>query len=136
MTGRPQPSSDNWTDSVGRGSGGSRIRGGTVVIERRFRGPLDSGHGGYTCGLLARRIPGPAEVSLRVPPPLERQLALERIGDGRVLLRDGEVVVADARPAALELYPPAPIALRHRCSASSETCRFMSRCICSRCGTP
>ena len=42
-----------------------------VVIERRFRGPADSGHGGYTRGLFAREIPGAAEVSLRVPPPLE-----------------------------------------------------------------
>ena len=118
MTGRPQPSSDNWPDLVGRGSGGSRIRRGTVVIERRFRGPLDSGHGGYTCGLLARQIPGAAEVSLRVPPPLERQLALERVGDGRVLLRDGEVIVADARPAPLALYPPASIALSDAQTAS------------------
>ncbi len=47
------------------------MRGEMVVIERRFRGPADSGHGGYTCGLLAREIPGAAEVSLRVPPPLE-----------------------------------------------------------------
>jgi hypothetical protein len=118
MTGRPHPSSDNRPDSLGRGSGGSRMRGETVVIERRFRGPLDSGHGGYTCGLLAREIPGAAEVSLLVPPSLERQLTLERVGDGRVMLRDGEVIVAGARPVPLELDPPAPVALSDAQTAS------------------
>lgn len=94
------------------------MRGETVVIERRFQGPPHSGHGGYTCGLLAREIPGAAEVSLRATPPLERQLTLERIGDGRVLLRDGDVIVADARPATLELDPPAPVALSDAQTAS------------------
>lgn len=53
-----------------------------IVIERRFRGPPESGHGGYTCGLLAREIPGAAEVSLRVPSPLERRLTLAAMTAG------------------------------------------------------
>jgi hypothetical protein len=41
-----------------------------VTIERRFRGPSESGQGGYSCGLLARAIDAPAaEVTLRAPPP-------------------------------------------------------------------
>jgi hypothetical protein len=87
------------------------MTGEIVVIDRRFRGPPDSAHGGYTCGLLAREIPGAAAVSLHVPPPLERQLKLERIRDGRVQLRDGDVTVADARPATLEFDPPPAVAL-------------------------
>jgi len=50
-----------------------------VVIERRFRGPSESANGGYACGLLGERIGGRgAEVSLRVPPPLERELRVQR----------------------------------------------------------
>jgi len=50
----------------------------TIVIERRFHGPPGSGHGGYTCGLVAREMEGAAQVLLRSPPPLERPLTLER----------------------------------------------------------
>jgi hypothetical protein len=43
----------------------------TITIARRFRGPPNSGNGGYVCGMLARYITGAAEVTLRAPPPLE-----------------------------------------------------------------
>lgn len=81
-----------------------------VTIARRFNGPPDSGNGGYACGCVARAIEGPAEVSLRVPPPLERELALARDGD-RVALVDSETVVAEAVPAAARPAgdPPAPV---------------------------
>ena len=37
----------------------------TMTIPRRFRGPPNSGNGGYVCGMLARQIAGAAEVTLR-----------------------------------------------------------------------
>jgi hypothetical protein len=83
----------------------------TVVIEPRFHGPPESGQGGYTCGLLAREIAGAAEVSLRLPPPLERPLTLDRDGEGALLLRDGDAIVAEARPATLELEVPPAVGL-------------------------
>ena len=83
----------------------------SVVIERRFRGPPDSGNGGYSCGLLASGAEGPMEVTLRKPPPLERALALSR-GDGdKTLLLDGTTVIAEAVEAALDLELPAPVSL-------------------------
>ena len=39
----------------------------TITIARRFRGPPNSGNGGYVCGMLARHIAGAAEVMLRAP---------------------------------------------------------------------
>jgi hypothetical protein len=39
-----------------------------VIIDPRFRGPPDSGHGGYVCGVVAGLIDGTAEVTLRRPP--------------------------------------------------------------------
>jgi hypothetical protein len=78
-----------------------------VVIERRYRGPLDSANGGYAAGLVASRLEGRAEVTLRLPPPLERPLELRREGE-RVLLCDGESLVAEAAPGDPELDAPAP----------------------------
>ena len=66
---------------------------------RRYRGPLQSANGGYAAGRLAAFVDGPAEVTLRLPPPLDRPLAVAA-DDGRVLLLDGEAVVAEARGAA------------------------------------
>lgn len=77
-----------------------------VEIARRFRGPAESGNGGYTAGLVASAIEGTATVTLRVPPPLDRPLEL--VGDGsRVELIDGGRVVADAAASVLELDVPA-----------------------------
>lgn len=77
-----------------------------VLIERRFRGPPESGQGGYTCGLVAERIDGDcATVSLRKPPPLERPL---RIDSGRLM--DGDVLIAEGHADQLELDVPDPIA--------------------------
>ena len=72
---------------------------GRVLIPRRFNGPPNSAHGGYTCGLIARHIRGPADVSLRSPPPLDTALDLVRSDDGEVRLRHRDVVVAAGRPA-------------------------------------
>ena len=81
--------------------------GETIVIERRFRGPAGSGNGGYTCGLVAPFVGADTvEVTLRLPPPLDTPLRVERDGDG-VRVLDGETLVVDARPAELELDPPA-----------------------------
>ena len=43
---------------------------GSLIVERRFCGPLDSGNGGYVCGPIAGFVEGPAEVALRLPQPL------------------------------------------------------------------
>ena len=79
-----------------------------VFIDRRFRGPRASGNGGYTCGLLAGFVGGEAEVTLRLPPPLEQPLRIERDGE-RVLLLAGDALVAEAVPAEVDVLPPAVV---------------------------
>jgi len=93
------------------------------MIENRFRGPEGSANGGYAAGLLAAVLHGPAEVTLRLPPPLERPLAIEARGDGAVLL-DGEAVVAEAVPTQLELDVPAFVSFDDAVVASSHYLAF------------
>ena len=82
-----------------------------IVIDRRFCGPPTSGHGGYSCGMVAARVGGrPAEVTLRTPPPLDTPLAVER-DDSGVRVLDGETLVAVAAPIAhVDLELPQPVA--------------------------
>jgi hypothetical protein len=80
----------------------------TIVIEKRYRGPEESGNGGYACGLVAWLLGGEAEVTLRQPPPLETPLRVERNG-GDVRVFDGEELVAEGRAASLDLTPPEPV---------------------------
>ena len=79
-----------------------------ITIARRFCGPPTSGNGGYTCGRLAAFVDGPAEITLRMPPPLDTPLTVER-ADGVVTLRHGAQRVGEARAApAFTLDVPAP----------------------------
>lgn len=82
-----------------------------ITFERRFRGPLTSANGGYACGRLAAFVDADAvEVTLRLPPPLERPLSVRREGVSALLL-DGDGLVAEAHPASLDLEPPPPVSL-------------------------
>jgi hypothetical protein len=87
-----------------------------VVIDRKFRGPMESANGGYTCGLLASFLHGPAQVTLRLPPPLERPL--EVATEGAIELRDGDAVVAEAAAAELDLEAPAAISFADAAAAA------------------
>ncbi len=80
----------------------------TVIIDGRFCGPSESGNGGYTAGVTAAPLTGDVEVTLRVPPPLNRPLLREADGE-RARLLDGDTLVAEARRVTLALeVPPAP----------------------------
>ncbi len=80
-----------------------------LKIDRRFCGPAQSANGGYACGLLAAEIAGPAEVTLRAPPPLGRPLLSQVREDGSAVLLDGEAAVAEARTTTLKGTVPAPV---------------------------
>ncbi len=77
----------------------------TVTIAAQFNGPPGSGNGGYSCGVAASFIDGPAEATLRAPPPLETPLDVHRDGE-RVMLMHGETLVAEARPARIDWSAP------------------------------
>lgn len=86
----------------------------SIVISSQFRGPPNSGNGGYVCGLLAARIEGPATVMLRAPIPLDTPLLLvEEDGVVRLTAEDG-TLIGEARPAdatgLTEVPAPPPLA--------------------------
>ena len=83
----------------------------SLVIPSRFNGPPGSGHGGYSAGLAAQLVDGPAEVVLRAPPPLERELAVEPGDDGSVTVSLDGATVMEARPAVIDLDVPDPAGL-------------------------
>jgi hypothetical protein len=58
-------------------------------------------------------------VSLRAPPPLDRELAVER-ADGAVLVRDGDTLVAEGRPGRVEVEPPQRVSLDEARAASER----------------
>ena len=91
----------------------------TISIPRRFNGPPDSGHGGWSAGAVARFVDGPAEVTLLSPPPLEEPLTVERESDG-VRVHNGDTLVAEGRPGSVDLDVPEPVSLEEAREANRE----------------
>lgn len=81
---------------------------GTVRIERRFRGPEMTGNGGYVAGLVAAALGGSnCTVTLKEPPPLDRDLTLTTTDAVATLSADDSVVVTAAKePVEIEVPPP------------------------------
>lgn len=93
----------------------------SLSVPKRFNGPLESGNGGYAGGILAAQLPGPVEVSLRSPVPLDTPLATAEAENGSLQLLDGETLVAEARSVEeLDLAVPAPVDLATARRASSH----------------
>jgi hypothetical protein len=80
----------------------------TITIAKQFRGPPNSGNGGYVCGMLGRDIAGPSTVALRAIIPLDTPLNLVKESD-RVTLNGGDgTLIAEAKAAAVEALPAPP----------------------------
>jgi len=94
-----------------------------VVVQEKFRGPPTSGNGGYVSGLLAelltREAPrAAAEVTLRSPVPLDRELAVVRDAAGLRVL-DAEQLIGEARLTELDLSVPEPPTFEEALAAQS-----------------
>jgi len=80
----------------------------SVVIDRRYAGPPESGNGGYVAGLVARGIDGPATAVLRAIIPLDTPLELSASDGRQVLSGQGGGLIAEASPASAADLPPPP----------------------------
>jgi hypothetical protein len=92
----------------------------SVTIPHRYNGPLDSGQGGYSAGVVASFVDGLAAVNLRRPVPLDRALRVVR-EDGAVKLLDGEDLIADGEPVdALGVEVPEPVGVEDAHEATTR----------------
>lgn len=112
----------------------------SIIIAARYRGPMDSGNGGYVGGALARRLaawkPGSvAEVTFRKPTPLDQSLALVPDGDS-MALKNGETLIADARANDFSIDVPKPPSWDDCLDASARGGSFAGSnyAICFSCG--
>lgn len=97
-----------------------------VTLSRLYRGPLTSANGGYTCGRLAAFVDAEeVEVTLRLPPPLDRPLAIHHDGE-TVRLLDGDRLVAEARPSTVDVEPPLAVSLAEAEAARERHVRGFS----------
>lgn len=81
----------------------------TITIARRFCGPENSSNGGYFAGLVAALASHTLAVRLLKPPPLDTELSVLQREDGITEVRQGELLVGEARPSELKLeLRPAP----------------------------
>jgi hypothetical protein len=83
----------------------------TVFIDPRFCGPPGTGNGGYVAGLLAARLGGAAEITLRRPPPVGTALEIVAGGGQFVSLGHGPVLIAEAVAGGPGEPVPAPPSL-------------------------
>ena len=87
-----------------------------LIIPARFRGPPNSGNGGYVAGAIAQRFsavqdaPADAaiEVTLRAPPPLDTPMGIERPDADHLRVVLGDALIAEATRTTLPLTVPAP----------------------------
>ena len=77
-----------------------------VVINKRFCGPKSSGNGGYSAGLFAQVIDGPAAVTLMSPPPLDTTISLRQKETESFEAIIGDRVIARIEPATVAIDPP------------------------------
>jgi len=79
-----------------------------TTISGRFNGPPASGNGGYSCGLLAAHLGGPARVRLHEPPPLDTALRFSGTEGGGAAMYAGDTLVASGHRDSPGIEVPAP----------------------------
>ena len=78
-----------------------------IIVPNRFRGPPQSGNGGYCAGAFAEAVPSTVvEVTLRSPVPLDEPLSV--ITEPSASIHYGDTLIAEMRAAELDLDVPPP----------------------------
>jgi hypothetical protein len=98
----------------------------TITVERRFRGPDASAHGGYFAGLVAALANRLVSVRLHRPPPLDSPMHVRRDADGVLRVLHDATEIAETRPATLALRPPHPPSYIEALEAARQNRAFTS----------
>lgn len=83
-----------------------------ITIPEKFRGPPNSGNGGYVGGAFADLLntTNPVEVTLRSPIPLDKPMDIIHTSGGegpeRVTVQDGDTLIAEVRESELRMEIP------------------------------
>ena len=108
----------------------------SIVIEAKFRGPPDSGNGGYISGAFAGHLfalsgaptdgAGDAvQVTLRAPTPLDVEMQVVGVDADHLDVKQGEVLIAQAERIELDLDVPTPPSFADAAAAAGESPALM-----------
>ena len=78
----------------------------SVTIPAKYKGPPNIANGGYVCSLFSGYIDGACDVMIKLPTPLDRELQIRSNGNGFFYLMDGDQVIIQAKPGAMDLAVP------------------------------
>lgn len=98
-----------------------------VVVARQFRGPPNSGNGGYVCGLLGKEIDGAATVMLRALIPLDIRLNLGSADKSVRLTDDDGTLIAEAVASTIALPEPPPPPSLEQARAAGARCPVIAK---------
>ncbi len=117
---------------------GDKVSVREVTVATQFRGPPNSGNGGYVSGLLAGPIPGPVTAVLRAPVPLDIALVLTHDdGVSRLTTAEGDLIGEARSGAEVTLPDPPPAPGLDAAQAAGETFVGLQRSfhpVCFTCG--
>jgi hypothetical protein len=98
----------------------------SVVIAERFRGPPQSGNGGFVGGTFARFAlegNGEAEITLRAPIPLDAPMTVNQSAEV-VTVTQGKTLIAEVKRVAYDLEIPEPPSWESAESVASTSFSF------------
>ncbi len=98
----------------------------SLTVTRRFCGPSASANGGYFAGLVASLAGHTLAVRLMRPPPLDTEFAVVDVAAGTIEVRLGELLIATAAPARLQLSVPDPPGYEDAIEASRSYAGFIA----------
>jgi len=107
----------------------------TLFIEKRYNGPPDSANGGYVAGLMTNFVDGDYEITLKAPPPLEKDLRLIIDKDNNLELRNEELIIATGVPVNFDIKYPFPVGFKNAIEPTKlSPLRKMNTNTCFGCG--
>ena len=92
----------------------------TASVASRFCGPPESGNGGYTVGMIGKRLGQEVEVTLKRPIPVDETMHVVADPAGVAALLHGDTEIASARVVELELDVPDAITFSQAAAARAN----------------